>query len=103
MTLWKCLSPQRWEAGAFIWYYLGPKILLRYLLVALMVNAWAFRGPVSINLPSIAIVDRVGIPDWRKCLRLILLSDEVETSSLGGIARPIRVARTQVSDLIVAI
>ena len=63
----------------------------------------AFRGPVSINLPSIAIVDRVVFPDWRACLHPILLSDEAETSSLGGISRPIRVARARAPDLIVAI
>ena len=63
----------------------------------------ASKGPVSINLPSIAIVDRVVFPDWRACLHPILLNDEVETSSLGGISKPIRVARARASDLIVAI
>ena len=98
------LSPQRWVAGAFIWYCLGPNILLPYLLVALMVKASRLLGgPVSINLPSIAIVDRVVFPDWRACLHPILLNDEVETSSLGGISRTIRVARARASELIVAI
>ena len=61
------------------------------------------RGLVSINLPSIAIVDGIVFPDWRACLHPILLNDEMETSSLGGILRPIRVARARASDLIVAI